>query len=58
MMTLEQIQAALQDRKPSVVADATGLTYQTVWRVQRHKVKAVSYSTVQKLSAYFLGQSV
>ena len=34
MLKLEQVQAMLADRKPTAVARATGLSYDTVWRVR------------------------
>jgi len=52
MYTLEQVRTALQDRQLSTVAEATGLSYDTVWRVARGKVSAVSYDTVRRLSEY------
>lgn len=58
MMTLEQVQQLLADRKPVVVANATGLSYDTVWRVQRGDMKAVSYDVVKRLSDYLQGQAV
>ena len=58
MMTLEQVQQLLADRKPAVVANATGLSYDTVWRVQRGNVKAVSYDVVKRLSDYLQSQAV
>ena len=58
MMTLEQVQQLLADRKPRVVANATGLSYDTVWRVQRGDMKAVSYDVVKRLSDYLQSQAV
>ncbi len=58
MMTLEQVQQLLADRKPGVVANATGLSYDTVWRVQRGDMKAVSYDVVKRLSDYLQSQAV
>jgi hypothetical protein len=52
MMTLEQIQEALKDRKLVAVAEATGLAYNTVWRVTAGKAPSVSYDVVKKLSDY------
>ena len=52
MLTLQQAQQALHDRKPRVVARATGLSYQTIWRVQRGIVSCVSSHTLAKLSEY------
>lgn len=58
MMTIEQVQQLLADRKPAVVANATGLSYDTVWRVQRGNIKAVSYDVVKRLSDYLKSQAV
>ena len=55
MMTLEQVRHALRDRRPGAVAEAAGLAYDTVWRVQRGDTKAVSYDVVKRLSDYFEG---
>ena len=52
MLKLEQVQAMLADRKPTAVARATGLSYDTVWRVQNGNMKAVSYDVVKRLSDY------
>lgn len=52
MMTLEQVRTALADRKLRAVAKATGLAYDTVWRVATGRSKAVSYETVEALSQY------
>jgi len=55
MMTLEQVQAALQDRKLPQVAERTGLAYQTVWRVAAGRIERVSYDVVKALSDYLEG---
>lgn len=55
MMTLEQVKAALQDRKLKAVAKATGLAYDTVWRVATGRMERVSYETVKALSDYLEG---
>lgn len=52
MMTLPQVQAALADRRLTVVARETGLAYDTVWRVASGRAKAVSYDVVERLSRY------
>lgn len=56
MMTLDEIMAALADRKLNAVADATGLSYDTVWRVAAGKTKRVSYETAKVLSDYLQGK--
>lgn len=50
MMTPEAIKEALQDRRIGVVADATGLSWNTVWRARRGD--GLSLHTVMKLSRY------
>jgi len=57
MMTLEQVKAALQDRKLKAVAQATGLAYDTVWRVATGRMERVSYETVKALSDYLEGRA-
>lgn len=52
MMTLEEVQAGLKDRRLKVVARHTGLAYDTVWRVASGNMVRVSYETVQTLSDY------
>lgn len=56
MLLLSDIEKLLQDRKPTVVARETGLSYQTVWRIAKGKYQAVNYETVRKLSNYFHAQ--
>jgi hypothetical protein len=55
MMSLEQVRAALQDRRLPAVAHGAGLTYGTVWRVARGQEKKVSYETIKRLSDYLTG---
>lgn len=52
MLTIEEVRKRISDRKPAVIATATGLSYDTVWRVQRGDFKQVSYETVKALSDY------
>ena len=52
MMTLEQVQAALSDRRLMVVAKETGLSYYTVRRVAKAEDQKVSYETIKRLSDY------
>ena len=40
-----------------MVADATGLAYDTVLRVQKGKIKSVSYDVVKRISDYIEGVS-
>lgn len=55
MLTLTEVQTALQDRRLPAVAAATGLAYDTVRRVANGDVAAVSYDTVKRLSDYLEG---
>lgn len=57
MMTLEQVRQGLQDRKLRAVAQATGLAYDTVWRVATGRMERVSYDTVKALSDYLEGRT-
>lgn len=52
MMTLDEIRKALQDRRLSMVADSTGLSYQTVYNIRRGTNGDVAYSTAKALSDY------
>jgi len=52
MLTLEQVRKSLYDRNLRKVAEATGLSYDTVWRVASGRAPQVSYETVQILSEY------
>jgi len=52
MMTLEQVKDALHDRKLRVVAEETGLSYDTVWRVSTGNNVRVSYDVIKRLSDY------
>jgi rhamnose utilization protein RhaD (predicted bifunctional aldolase and dehydrogenase) len=52
MMTLEQIADALQDRRLSVVAEATNLTRETLRRFRDGRAKKPEHETVRRLIAY------
>jgi len=52
MMTLEQIRQQLADRRLSVVAERTGLHYQTVWRISAGEAERPSYETIKRISDY------
>ena len=52
MMTLEQVKEALRDRRLRVVAEETGLSYDTVWRVSSDNTQRVSYDVIKRLSDY------
>lgn len=55
MLSLEQVKARLRDRRLAVVAEATGLTYNTLWRIMNERTKSVSYDVVKRLSDYLTG---
>jgi len=52
MRTLQQIREALKDRRLSVVADATGLHYNTLRQLRDDEDHSPSYDTVRKLDDY------
>jgi len=51
MYNLDYVRKAIQDRQPSKVCEATGLSRHTFYRV-RDNVGSVSYDTVKVLSDY------
>lgn len=58
MMTLEAVRSALFDRRLKTVAEQTGLSYDTVWRVRSgDEDHRVSYEVVKRLSDYLSGVS-
>lgn len=52
MMTIEQIEKALQDRYVSAVADGCGLSRQKVSAIKNGRAKRPTYETIRKLSEY------
>lgn len=52
MMTLEQIRAALADRMPGKVSEATGLHYNTIREVRDNPNANPTYKVVRALSDY------
>lgn len=56
MMTLEQIRQALADRRPSLVAEATGLHYNTVREVRDNPNANPTYKVLKALSDYLMCQ--
>lgn len=52
MQTLEQLAVLLADRRISKVAEATGLSYNTVKKVADGQ-RDVTLATLEKLSRYF-----
>ena len=55
MMTLEEIRVALQDRRLSTIARATGLHYNVLYSFASGKVENPSYETVRKIHDYLTG---
>lgn len=53
MMTLEQIQAALSDRRIDKVSEATGVPYNTVRHVRDSPTANPTWKTMRALSEYF-----
>lgn len=53
MLTIEQIRAALRDRRLSIVAAATGLHYNTIRCVRDGLSPNHSYKVLKALSDYF-----
>ena len=56
MLTLKEIRRRLQDRRPGVVAAATGLTAITIARIRDGAYDDPKLSTIEALSAYFEAQ--
>lgn len=57
MLSLEQIKLALQDRRPSVVSEATGLSYPTIAAIRDGLNVNPTLNVIQKLSDYLEGSS-
>jgi len=58
MFTIEQIIEALRDRSLKKVAESTGLSYDTVWRVANGKALKPSHDTISKLSNYLKSRAI
>ena len=56
MMTLEQIRYALSDRRLMIVAEATGLHYNTVKDIAKRHTVNPSYAAVKAISDYLEGR--
>lgn len=56
MMTLESIRQALKDRRVSMVADATGLHYNTVRDIRDNERANPTYKVIKALSDYLEGK--
>jgi DNA-binding Xre family transcriptional regulator len=53
MLSLEQIKSKLEDRNLRVVAEKTGICYQTLWRLKSGEVSSPRLDTIEKLTRYF-----
>lgn len=58
MLTLEQIREALRDRRPGLVADATGLHLNTVREVRDNPEANPTYKVLKALSDYLTRREV
>lgn len=56
MLSIEQVRENLADRNPKAVAEATGLAYNTVWRIKTGRFNEPSYTAVKTLSDYLQGK--
>jgi len=52
MLKLEEIVKRLQDRKLSAVAEATGVSYTSLWQIANGIQQQPKYKVVEKLSDY------
>jgi DNA-binding Xre family transcriptional regulator len=52
LMSLEEIQALLKDKKLYVIAEATGLTYPTLKKLADGKKANYTYGTLLKVTNY------
>ena len=58
MMTLEQIQDALKDRRPKIVAQKTGLHLNTIIKVRDNQDANPTYRVSEALSRYLQQREV
>jgi len=52
MMTLEEIRGMLQDRRVSIVAEATGIHFNTIRDIRDNKDANPTYRVMTKLAEY------
>lgn len=52
MLTLEQLKQALKDRRPGMVADATGLHFNTIRQIRDGENANPTYKVIKALSDY------
>lgn len=57
MLTLEQIQKALKDRRPGMISQATGLSINTISEIRNGIQINPSYQTLKALSDYLEGKT-
>jgi transcriptional regulator with XRE-family HTH domain len=50
---LQYVQRMLKDCSTKVIAENTGLSYLTVWKIKNGKSTSPSFTTVNKLAEYF-----
>lgn len=53
MLTPEQVKEKLRDRVPAIVAEATDLHINTIYKLKKGESIDPSYETMLKISAYF-----
>jgi len=53
MLTLPQIKQALMDRRPGIVAEATGLHINTILKIRDDENANPTYRIMEALSGYF-----
>ena len=53
MLTPDQIKEKLKERVPGIVAKATGLHLNTIYKLKNGESIDTSYETMVKISAYF-----
>ena len=54
MMTIEQIRDLLADRKLNIIAEKTGIHYNTVRNIANGDGEGASYRTIRVLSDFFM----
>lgn len=55
LMTIMEIKKALHDRRPSMVAEKTGLHVNTIIKLRDDKNPNPTLDTLEKLTLYFMG---
>lgn len=56
MLTLQEMQIRLRDRKLSTVARACDISYDSLWRLARNRVRVFDVAALQRLSDYLEGR--